>query len=179
MPLHLYSVRMAVLFYGIVLHFACAASNVKTSLEIVVNFETDSVAVAAQERAQIAEVLNRIRAEDWCTLHYAVVVGQHSSNSNALASERRILALRAKYVAEILQRYGLPASIITILDPETPISETLVQPRIVVVFEGAPAYNGCSQPRSLAGFRVSQVGQPKSAIERIAYGTRLFPFQLR
>lgn len=144
----------------------------KKYLDLVVTFQSGAVGLDARERARIADILQRIRNEDWCPLHWAVVVGQLRPDHEKSAASHRLIERRAVYVAELLQKLGVPPSAITIAKPEIPISEVILQSRVVLLFEGSPASLHCRFPRDAGGMRVIGVVRPNIVIERGAFGGR-------
>lgn len=101
-------------FFCAGLPFSSEAGNVKKYLDLVVTFQSGAVGLDARERARIADILQRIRNEDWCPLHWAVVVGQLRPDHEKSAASHRLIERRAVYVSGGLSKF-LPNTLLNVI----------------------------------------------------------------
>jgi outer membrane protein OmpA-like peptidoglycan-associated protein len=144
-------------FFWALLLVGCASTasalSIYSTLGLDVSFERMGVALNAGERAKIAGALDRIRAEDWCTFEVAIVVG-HADPSEKPSSLQSLSELRAAYVANLLEEYGVPKKRIYQEGKGARQPGSHPSGRVEVDFKGGIGSVGCEFPAGAGGFRV-------------------------
>lgn len=89
---------------------AAAYSIAYRTLEVDVDFEDRSVSLTASELQKLEGAIDTVRGEDWCGFAFALVTAHALSSEGSSTSLQYLSDQRALYVAEILERLGVPKS---------------------------------------------------------------------
>lgn len=87
---------------------ASALSITNRTLDIEVDFEDRSVSLTVVERQKLEAAIDTVRGEDWCGFAFALVTAHALSSEGPNVSLQNLSDRRALYVAELLERLGVP-----------------------------------------------------------------------
>lgn len=129
--------------------------SVRATLGLDVKFEKGQVELSEREYARIADALDRIRREDWCTFEAAIVEAHSDPSEGNSAFLLNLSNERAKKIAEFLRASGVPDRRIHFEGKgDSQPLEGMFSARAALDFVGGGQGRGCQFPKGPGGFRV-------------------------
>lgn len=89
---------------------AAAYSTAFRTLEVYVDFQDRSTSLEVPELQKLEGAVDTVRSEDWCGFAFALVTAHALSSERSKNSLQELSDRRAIYVAELLERLGVPKS---------------------------------------------------------------------
>jgi outer membrane protein OmpA-like peptidoglycan-associated protein len=89
---------------------AAALSTAHRTLEVDVDFQDRSTILTATELQKLQGAVDTVRGEDWCGFAFALVTAHALTSEGSNDSLQDLSDRRALYVAELLERLGVPKS---------------------------------------------------------------------
>lgn len=102
--------QLLVLSAATVAFGAAAFSTAHRTLEVDLDFQDRSVSLTTLELQKLSAAVETVRSEDWCGFAFVLVTGHALSSEVSDTPLQDLSDRRALYVAEQLERIGLPKS---------------------------------------------------------------------
>ena len=148
--------RLAIAFAVLVGVSAWALTAAKSSLPLTIGFESGSTNLSSNAREAVGRVIDRIRAEDWCTFEVAIVVGHADATEGSAAAVQALSVARAETVADVLRKQGIPPTMILVEGQgSSRPAEGRPSARVELEAVGGAKSKDCPYPIGPAGLRVS------------------------
>jgi outer membrane protein OmpA-like peptidoglycan-associated protein len=129
--------------------------SIKATLSLDVKFEKGQVELSRLEYARIADALDRIRREDWCTFEVAIVEGHADPGEGDGAFLLKLSTERAKKIAEFLRARGVPDGRVYFEGKgDSQSLKGVFSARAALDFIGGGRGPECQFPKGPGGFRV-------------------------
>jgi len=130
--------------------------SLNRSASIEVTFEEQKDELSESERDRIRQIVEQVRAEDWCPLERVIVVGHASPTEGTPDQAFALSSERIENVIGVLQSFGVPKRSTYGEAKGIDHRQNMEAPptaRVEIEFVGMTQHPECRTPKAAGGFR--------------------------